>query len=116
MARHGVTQFLELFNDVGRVFFDLESDLLIVVNEHGEIFDCNPATERELNRAKAEMLSVPFMRFFYDGELLDFVQEFYKPRGRCFRMLRRESGEIQVRLIAFRSYRDYGYIVLRRVA
>lgn len=114
-SRHGVTEFLSVFHDVGRVFFDLETDLLVVLNERGEIYDCNPAVERELNRPRSSVLGVPLARFIDDGDLLEFIQEFYKPQNRLFRLLRRESDDIRVRLIASRSQDEFGYIVLRRI-
>ena len=48
MAKHGVTEFLHIFEDVATTFFDLETDLLIVLDTQGGIERVNPAWESVL--------------------------------------------------------------------
>ena len=48
MAKHGVTEFLRAFEDVGATFFQIETDLLICLDEKGNISRVNPAFEKAL--------------------------------------------------------------------
>ena len=114
MAKRGLTGFLSVFEDIGRQFYDLETDLLVMLDEQGLIEDVNPAFEAELGRTKIEVLGTPLMRLIHIGDLAEFIREFYEPRSRLFRMLKKDSGEIVVRLIACRFRKGQGYIILRR--
>lgn len=116
--RHGVTDFLQAFTDVGTTFFDVETDLLIVLDDQGNVERVNKAFERTLNRQEHEMLGRPLVVIVADEDLAKFIKAFYDPgKSQPFRLLRHSSGVVTVRLVAYRFKRepDYqrGYLVLR---
>jgi PAS domain-containing protein len=115
VAKRGVTEFLRAFEDVGQTFFDIESDLLIVLNEHGNIERVNPAFERALERKEAEVLGLGMMRLICIDDWATFLRSFTSPDPPPVRILKREQGEIVCRMIAFRFKNQRGFLAFRRV-
>ena len=113
--RRGVTEFLSIFQDVGATFFDIESDLLIVLDKDGNIDRINPAFEKALNRTEAEVLGMGIIRFVMVDDWAKFIRGFSATHPEAVRMLCKESGEIMVRLVACRFKAGRGFIVLRKV-
>jgi PAS domain S-box-containing protein len=115
MARRGVTEFLRAFEDVGQTFFDIESDLLIVLDEHGNIERVNPAFERLLDRKEADVLGLGMIRLICIDDWATFLRSFTSPNQPAVRMLRREQGEIVVKMIAVRFKGQRGFLAFRPV-
>lgn len=120
MTRHGVTEFLSAFEDVGIQFFDIETDILIVLDEAGNIDRVNPAFERILNRAEPDILGEPIIRLIFSGDWSRFLNAFSDlQRGNIFHLLHSDAGLIRVQLNAYRFKRTdagmRGYLVLRPV-
>lgn len=116
--RHGVTEFLKAFEDVGTTFYDIEHDLLIVLDEQGNISRVNPAFERELGRSEANVLHFEMIRLVHEDDLAAFIRSFDKSlEHQPVRLLKRESGEIRARLVDFKFRRTdeglRGYLILR---
>lgn len=118
--RRGVTAFLEAFGDVGSTFFDLETDLLVMLDEQGNISRVNDTFERELDRTEFSVLHAEMIHLIHDDDLAAFIRSF----GMRFdqppiRLLKRNGGDVVVRLIraAFRRT-DSGvcaYLIFRKV-
>lgn len=120
MARHGVTEFLQTFEDVGIQFFDIETDILIVLDEQGNIDRVNPAFERILNRTEPDVLGEPVIRLIFSGDWSKFLNAFSDmQRGNMFHLLHRDAGMIRVQLTAYKfkptEAGRRGYLVLRPV-
>jgi PAS domain S-box-containing protein len=118
VAKHGVTDFLRVFEDVGTTFFDLERDLLVTLDEVGNINRVNPAFEIALGQDEASVLGHELIRYVEPNDLAKFIRSFdtmQKPER--VRLLKRECGEVIVRLIAYKFRRSdeglRGYLVLR---
>ncbi len=116
--RHGVTEFLRIFENVVTTFFDIERDLLVVLDEVGNIARVNPAFEKCLERTEAQVLHYELIRLVHEDDLAAFIRSFdatTKPPR--VRLLKREQGEIVVRLVAFKFTRTdeglRGFLVLR---
>ncbi len=116
--RHGVTDFLRAFEDFGTTFFDIERDLLVVLDEVGNISRVNPAFERALGRTEASVLGNELIRYVIADDLAKFIRSFDTTLSPApVRLLKREQGEVTVRLLAFKFKRSdeglRGYLVLR---
>jgi len=115
VSKHGVTEFLALFADVGTTFFDIESDLLIVLDGQGGIERVNPAFERTLDRIESEVLRVPIIQLIDANDWAKFIRGFTEIHPEAVRMLRKGNGDVLVRLVACRFKGGRGFIVLRKV-
>ena len=111
----GVTEFLRAFEDVGQTFFDIESDLLIVLDEQGNIERVNPAFEQALNRKESEVLGLGMIRLICIDDWATFLRSFTSPNPPAVRLLKRDCGEIVVKMIAFRFKSQRGFLAFRRV-
>jgi PAS domain-containing protein len=118
VAKHGITDFLKAFEDFGTTFFDIEHDLLVVLDEVGNISRVNPAFEQALARTEASVLGQEMIRYVLLDDLAKFIRSFdtaMKPAP--VRLLKREQGEVRVRLIAYKFRKTdeglRGYLVLR---
>ena len=111
----GLTTFLHAFEDVGTTFFDIECDLLIVLDEHGNIERVNPAFERLLGRKESEVLGQGMMHLVRIDDWATFLRSFTSPDPPPVRLLKREQGEIVVRMIAFRFKGQRGFLAFRRM-
>ncbi len=115
-GRHGVTEFLRAFEDVGATFFDLETDILITLDEKGNIKRVNPSFERLLNRRERDVIGLGMMHLIRVDDWATFLRNFTSVNPPPIRLLKAEHGEIAVRLIAFRFKAQVGYLVLRKIA
>lgn len=120
VKRHGVTDFLTAFTDATATFFDVESDLLVVLDEHGDIERVNPAWERMLNRPEKDCIGRPIIVFVFHEDFARFMRAFQNvTRSEPFRLLHYEHGVVTVRLVAYRFKRmvEYqrGFLVMRPI-
>ena len=99
MVKHGVTEFLQIFESIGRQFFDLETDLLIVLDETGAIERVNPAFERITGYAESDVLRVPIIKIIDNRDWSKFLNSFSVKNPEPFRVLKKNSGTVEVRLI-----------------
>lgn len=115
MRKRGVTEFLRAFEDVGATFFDIEEDLLIVLDETGNVERVNPAFEKILNRRESEVLGLGLIRLICIDDWATFLRSFTSPHPPAVRLLKKESGEVLVRMIAFRFKSQRAFLAFRRV-
>ena len=106
---------MRVFEDVGATFFDIETDLLIVLDENGDIERVNPAFTRVLGYSESEVLRVQLLRLIPSNDWSAFLNAFTAPQPKAFRVMCKEQGEVTVRLVAVRFRAMRGFIVLRRV-
>lgn len=118
-TKRGVTDFLRAFENTGAVFFDLEVDILIELDEQGNVSRVNDAFERELARTQASVVRCELIRLIHEDDLAAFIRSFDTTlEAQPIRLLRRESGTVTVKLIAYTFKRTEmglrGYLVLRK--
>jgi len=114
VAKHGVTEFLNVFHDVGSTFFDIESDLLIVLDKTGNIERVNPAFERELGRTEAEVWGMPLIRLVRMDDWARFLRTFTAIHPEPVRLMKKGEGEIVVTLAGCRFRQGRGFLILRK--
>jgi PAS domain S-box-containing protein len=115
VVKHGVTEFLNVFQDLGIQFFDLETDLLVMLDDQGNIERVNPAWSRALGYAEADMLGRGLARFVLMDDLSKFLNAFTSVTPQPFRLLHCEHGEVRARLVAWRHQNRHSYIILRSI-
>lgn len=115
MAKRGVTEFLSAFQDVGITFFDIETDLLIVLDDRGNIARVNPAWERVTGYAESDVIGHGIAQFVSLDDLAVFLRSFSEKHPRPFRLLHHGGGTVACRLVAARFRAGRGYLVLRTV-
>ena len=122
MAQHGVTEFLRTFSGDNQIFFDQELDLLIVLDANGNIKRVNPAFERVLGRAEAEVLGVPIVGLVHLADMAKSMHSFSLIKSVYpFRLLKKGSGAVLVELLAFKFKRmendagRRGFLILRPI-
>lgn len=114
--RRGVTDFLRIFEVVGATFFDIEEDLLVVLDEQGNISRVNPAFQKALNYHEADVFGVPLIQLVHADDWAKFIKAFnWHGPPQPFRLLRSTAGEMAVNLIAVRFRNGKGYLVMRSV-
>lgn len=111
MVKHGVTEFLQVFQSDTQVFFDAETDILIALDDHGSIVKVNPAFEKCLGYNEASVMGTPIINLMLTDDL--------KTTTNMPRLLHRGSGLVDVNLIDYR-YKQTGdgkrwYIILRPI-
>src|SRR5512139_930436 len=97
------------------MFFDLETDLLVTLDENGNISRVNLAFQQVLGYYEADVFGVGFIRLVDVDDWAKFIRAFNTPESQPFRLLHNVSGEISVRLIAARFRNGKGYLVLRKI-
>jgi PAS domain S-box-containing protein len=111
VSKHGVTEFLQIFQGDSQVFFDAETDLLIVLDDHGCIVKVNPAFEQRIGYAESRVLGVPIINLMLADDL--------KSTSNMPRLLHYGGGLVSVSLIDYRyKVTDEGkrwYLILRQV-
>jgi PAS domain S-box-containing protein len=120
VVKRGVTDFLQVFEDVGATFFDIERDVLIVLDECGNISRVNPAFERYLGRQEINVIHHEIIRYIHPGDLAAFIRSFdTSVAPQPIRMVRWDDGELVVKLLAWKFKRtdegQRGFLVLRPV-
>lgn len=123
ISRHGVTEFLDAFRHFAFKFYELEPDLLVVLDGDGEIIRVNPAFVEVTGRRERDVQGLSIVRLVAEADLSKFMRSFDLDRdGAAFRLLRAESGTVEVRLVRFffdhrvdgtRVRNKEGYLILR---
>ena len=106
---------MRAFEDVGAQFFEIETDLLIVLDAHGNISRVNPAFEQALERKESEVLGLGMIRLIRVDDWATFLRSFTSPHPPPVRLLKKDAGEIVVKMIAFRFKGQRGFIAFRPV-
>lgn len=96
-------------------FFNLETDLLVVLDEQGNIARVNPAFEQTLGYREANVLGVSLISLVSVNDWAAFIKSFNAPHPPVFRLLHSVSGESEVRLVAARFRQGRGFLVMRTV-
>ncbi len=107
MAKHGVTEFLEVFESDKSIFFDLETDLLLTLDDGGNIIDVNPAFEKILGYTERDVIGQSLI-ILISMKDLDATKQFH--------FLKRGGGEVLYRVEAWRNRNHWHYAIFRRVA
>ena len=111
--RRGVTEFLRAFEDVGATFFAIETDLLIVLDDKGNVKRVNPAFTKATGYTEAEALGRGLIRFIYMDDWAMFLRSFTSVNPASVRVLHKDGHNIRVKLIAFRFKSAHGYLAFR---
>lgn len=117
--KRGVTTWLDAFSQVMAVFFDLETDLLIMLDGSGRIARINPAGEQRLGYEPGGLHQVYLIELVSMGDLTVFIEDCRRTdigeTGREFNLLRRGGGLCRVRLVKFHFERliQQSYLILR---
>ena len=116
----GVTDFLVAFKDVTTTFFDIETDLLVVLDADGDIERVNPVWVSILNRTEQECIGRPIIVFVLSDDFARFMRAFNSIKhSESFRLLHRDHGVISVKLVAYRFKKSAdvqrGFLVMRPV-
>jgi PAS domain S-box-containing protein len=106
--RRGVTDFLSVFQSDGAVFFDLETDILVKLNEYGNIVRVNPAFEKILGYSELEVIGKSLIEI---ASMRDLDQ--IDPKA--LRLLRKGGGEVVVKVEDWRYRKPYHYAIFRRI-
>lgn len=114
MAKHGVTEFLQVYEGIAGTFFDIESDLLIVLDKQGGIERVNPSWERITGYTESDVLRNAIIHYVDVDDYARFIRGFTESHPEPFRLLHKGGGLVRVRLIACRFRQGRGFIVLRK--
>lgn len=106
MSKHGVTEWLQVFEDDRSIFFDLETDLLVAMDEGGNISDVNPAFEKVLGYSKSDVMGKSLIMFIASEDLSKTAPLL------CF--LRRGGGQVICQIIKW-SYKKYHHYAIFRI-
>ena len=105
--RRGVTEFLEVFDSDKSIFFDIETDLLITLDDGGNIVRVNPAFERMLGYRECEVIDKSLIL------ILDL--QTMRQGEQKFNFLKRGGGEVACRIVAWKYKNRQHYAIFRRV-
>lgn len=109
MARkRGVTDFLEVFEGDSTIFFDIETDILVKLDGGGNILRVNPAFERVLGYSERDVIGKSLIEIsaMHDLDQLD---------PKAFRLLRKNGGEVIVKVEKWKYHKYCHYAIFRRV-
>lgn len=117
VAKHGVTTFLQTFEDDVSIMFDVVPDLLVVLDNQGTIKRVNKAFEQATGRNRYEVYGQGLSQFVLIDDLARFLRSFTAAEKdkQSFRLLHRDSGVVTCALIKWRNQRGRSYIVMRRM-
>lgn len=115
MAKHGVTQYLDALYDTGMVFFEICPDLLIMLDESGLIKRVNPAFVKHTGYKESEVLGRGIIQVIAAHDAAAFFRTFTSKHRAVVRLLHRHSGNVRVRLVAFRFRNERSYLEFRVV-
>lgn len=104
--RRGVTDFLSVFESDKSIFFDIETDLLITLDDGGNINAINPAFERVLGYKRNDVIGRSLILYISMQSLNA------SPPRLCF--LVRGGGEIVFSIAAWKYRNHQHYIIFRR--
>jgi PAS domain S-box-containing protein len=86
-----------------------------VLDEHGNLDRVNPAFERVLGYAESDVIGKGLMHIVRVDDWAAFLRTFTAVEPAPVRLVRKGSGEVGVRMIAFRFKNQRGYLVLRPI-
>jgi PAS domain S-box-containing protein len=116
VKRPGVTAFLDAFRDINLQLCDMETDLLIVLDEQGQITRTYPGFTKALGYSEAEVLGLGIVRLINGDDMMIFVKAATGfPYPRPFKMMHKGGSEVMVRLVAAQFVDQCGYLIMRRV-
>lgn len=116
MVKHGVTEFLQAFHDLGVAFCDMETDILILLDEQGNIERVYPGFTRALGYTESDVLGYGVLRLVDGRDTAAFVKSFnLLPRPAPFRMFHKDGSEVWVRLEAARFIDKHGFLIIRKM-
>lgn len=116
MAPIGVTKWLDSLDGDLRALVEIETDLCVILDQYGSIIRVNPAFEMRLNYAEADVLRHDIIRYIAVDDLAKFLHSFdFDTKPAIIRLLKREHGYIQARLVAYRFKESRGYLIFRPV-
>jgi PAS domain-containing protein len=118
MAKPSLTGWLKLTKDDREMFFKLSPDLFVVLGDRGEVVRVNPAFERSLLRAEADVLHHNIIVYICPKDIDVFLHAFVNPLpSMVFGLLRAVHGSIPVRLVAYCFSREdgqsRGYLIMQ---
>jgi PAS domain S-box-containing protein len=106
VVKHGVTEFLEVFESDKSIFFDIETDLLVTLDEGGNILRVNPAFTRILGFSETDVMNQSLILFLSIPSLhLDTPQITFLKKG---------GGEVNCRIVAWKYKHHQHYAIFRR--
>ena len=108
MAKHGVTEFLDVFQSDGTIFFDVETDLLVKLDGGGNIMRVNPAFEKELGYSERDVIGKNLIE-------IAAMRDLDKLDPKAFRLLHKGGGEVIVRVEAWKYHRYCHYAIFRKI-
>lgn len=117
--KRSVTTWLDTFSQVMAVFFDLETDLLVVLDGQGHIERINPAAEKLLGYEPGKLHGAFLIELVSMGDLTTFIEDCRRDNigdtGMPFHLLRRGGGLCRVRLVKFwfEKTSQQSYLILR---
>lgn len=89
------------------MFFDLETDLLVTLDEGGNILRVNPAFEKVLGYREAEVIDKSLI-LILSLPILDW-------KTPQIRFLKRGGGEVVCKIVAWKYKNKQHYAIFRRV-
>ena len=111
--RRGVTEFLQVFEDVGATFFSLETDVCIVLDPVGNIERVNPAFEKDLGYTEADVRGKALIHLVSMENWAIFLRSFTATRQVPFGLLVKGGGVKRYELMACRFKARRGFLILR---
>ena len=97
------------------VFFEITPDLLVWLDEDGNIKRVNPAFVKSTDYAEMDLLGKGIAQLIEPYDLATFLKTFRLKRRPIVRLLHRETGQVRVKLVAYRFRKSYGYLEFRLV-
>ena len=88
---------------------------MVVLDKVGNIERVNPAFERALDRTEREVLGVPLIRLVRMDDWARFLRTFTAVHPEPVRLLKKNEGEITVRLAGCRFRQGRGFLIFREV-
>ena len=118
MGKIGVTRYLTILDSDQAVLFDLDPDLLVVIDKAGNIVRVNRAFEDVVGYTRYQIcgIGVGLSRFIVMEDIIRFIRSFDHPgenQANMFRFSRHGGGETVCCLIKWQCRRGRSYLVFR---
>jgi PAS domain S-box-containing protein len=104
--QHGVTEFLSVFDSDRSIYYDIETDLFITLDEGGNIRGVNPAFERVLGYREQDVIDKSLILFIDLQTMKQGVQR--------FNFLKRGGGDVVCQIVAWKYKHQQHYAIFRR--
>lgn len=108
MPKHGVTEFLQVFESDKSIFFDIETDLMITLDGGGNVRRVNPAFERVLGYTERDVMGISLVTIISMRDI-----EIYAP---LFVFLKKGGGLVTCQVVAWRTRNSQHYAIFRKVS